>query len=224
MLVGSRYIQSTDPGAVGFGYSWANSSTGILYERNPGNTAWVTAGDTTKTNLGFLPTTGGSVSTTFTGAHGLVALDGTVPFTNTPNVNGTMVCLMSDIEEAVKSVKLQLPSLVYSAQGAISTGTIGGNIVHWYDDGIGQEGNVSALPSVQIPIKVAKYYDGTPVKSSDIMTIGRVNSMGVGGGMARMSCSNEGFNVYCYCANRTNSTVYYSGKIGYMAIAINPNS
>lgn len=224
MLVGNRYIQGTDPGAVGYGYQWANSSTGILYERNPGNTAWVTAGDTTKTNLGFLPAMGGSVSATFTGAHGLVALDGSVPFTNTPNVNGTMVCLMSDIEQAVKSVKLQLPALVYSAQGSLSVSSIGGNIVHWYDDALGKEGNTNGLPNYIIPIKVAKYYDGSAVKSTDILAIGRVCSLGVAGGMARWGNDTSGLQVFCWTSSAAHPAVATSGTIGYMAIAVNSNS
>ena len=39
-LIGNRYTQSTDPGAVGTGYQWLNSTTGNLYERNTTNTAW----------------------------------------------------------------------------------------------------------------------------------------------------------------------------------------
>ena len=228
MLVGSRYIQASDPGAVGFGYQWANSSTGVIYERNAANTAWMPAGDATRSYMGFLPVTGGAVTATFTGAHGIVQTDGSVPFTNTPNVNGTMVCLMSDIEAAVKSVKLQLPSLVYAAEGALTVSSIAGNIIHWYDDEIGQY--YKDLSEFPLPIKTAKYYDGSPVKSTDVIGIGRYNHVGVPGGMASMFCSTyppengaSAYVVRCGCGNQP-YTAFPSGTLGYMSIAVNSNS
>ena len=227
MLVGSRYIQASDPGAVGFGYQWANSSTGVIYERNAANTAWMPAGDVTRSTMGFLPVAGGAVTATFTGAHGIVQTDGSVPFTNTPNVNGTMVCLMSDIEAAVKAIKLQLPSLVYSATSSLATSSINGNIIHWYDDSVGQVG-VVASPEIPIPMKVAKYYDGTSVKSSDMVAIGRYNNLSVPGGMAVMKCgtyipeSGSTYVVGCWCISGT--AALRSGSFGYMAIAVNSNS
>ena len=69
-LIGMRYVQATDPGAVGFGYQWANSSSGILYERNTSNTGWVQIGNTNTTNYGLLPSTGGAMTGAISGVSG----------------------------------------------------------------------------------------------------------------------------------------------------------
>ena len=53
-LIGNRYTQSTDPGAVGTGYQWLNTTTGDLYERNTTNTAWVIVGNVNLVTLGVL--------------------------------------------------------------------------------------------------------------------------------------------------------------------------
>ena len=70
MLIGNVYVQANDPSAVGFGYFWANSSTGDLYARNTSNTAWVKQGNLNQAQGGALPITGGAMTGAISGVSG----------------------------------------------------------------------------------------------------------------------------------------------------------
>ncbi len=53
MAFGQRYI-GVDPGAVGPGNQWFDTTTGDIFERNLSNTAWVLAGNIAQPNLGHV--------------------------------------------------------------------------------------------------------------------------------------------------------------------------
>ena len=69
-LIGFRYVQASDPAAVGAGYQWYNTSTGIIYERNTSNTGWVAIGNANSANYGHLPLTGGAMTGAISGVSG----------------------------------------------------------------------------------------------------------------------------------------------------------
>lgn len=69
-LVGYRYLQTSDPGAVGVGYQWLHPTTGILKERNTSDDAWVIVGNVSSSCYGMLPLTGGEMQGPITGASG----------------------------------------------------------------------------------------------------------------------------------------------------------
>ena len=74
-LIGNRYVQAGDPGAVGVGYQWLDTDTSLLFERNGSNTAWVQVYNTNQANGGLLPQTGGSVTGAITGTTGWAPSD-----------------------------------------------------------------------------------------------------------------------------------------------------
>lgn len=81
-LYGSRYIGDADPGAVGAGFEWADTTSGDLKVRNTSNSSWVTVGNINNTNLGLLALAGGAMTGSITGAHALAPV-------NSPNFTGT---------------------------------------------------------------------------------------------------------------------------------------
>lgn len=87
-LVGNTYIQasSSDPGAVGFGYLWAQTDTGLLKARNTTNTAWVTSANLNSVNFGHVPLAGGALTGAISGATGLMPTSASTPFTAVPSV------------------------------------------------------------------------------------------------------------------------------------------
>ena len=95
-LVANRYTQSTDPGAVGTGYQWLNSTTGNLYERNTTNTAWVLVGNVNLVTLGALMRTGGVMSGAITGVTGWAPLD-SPDFTTVAKLSGVNLATVNDL-------------------------------------------------------------------------------------------------------------------------------
>ena len=95
-LVGFRYIQATDPGAVGAGYQWANTSSGILYERNTSNTAWVAVGNVNQTNYGSLARTGGTMTGAIAGVSGWAPED-SPDFTTSAKLGGVNLATVNDL-------------------------------------------------------------------------------------------------------------------------------
>lgn len=136
-LAGSRYIQSNDPGAVGFGYQWANSSTGILYERNTSNTAWVQIGNTNSANYGLLPLTGGTMTGAIAGVSGW-APETSPDFNTSAKLEGVNLATINDLSTLETNLENYVNDQIASAlssQGtttevatnlAIGTGTLKG--------------------------------------------------------------------------------------------------
>ena len=136
-LVGMRFIQATDPGAVGFGYQWANSSSGILYERNITNTGWVQIGNTNSTNYGLLPKTGGTMSGAIFGVSGW-APETSPDFNTSAKLEGVNLATVNDLSTLQTNledyVNAQVASAIaslgvtseVSSNTAIQTGTLKG--------------------------------------------------------------------------------------------------
>ena len=113
-LAGNRYIQASDPGAVGFGYQWANSSSGILYERNTSNTGWVQIGNTNTTNYGLLPLTGGAMTGAISGVTGW-APETSPDFNTSAKLEGVNLATTNDLSTLQTNLEDYVDAQVASA-------------------------------------------------------------------------------------------------------------
>lgn len=96
MLIGNVYVQANDPSAVGFGYFWANSSTGDLYARNTSNTAWVKQGNLNQAQGGSLARTGGTMTGAIAGVSGWAPED-SPDFTTSAKLGGVNLATVNDL-------------------------------------------------------------------------------------------------------------------------------
>ena len=136
-LVGNTYVQATDPGSVGFGYFWANSSTGDLYARNTSNTAWVKQGNLNQAQGGSLPLAGGAMTGAITGVSGW-APETSPDFNTSAKLEGVNLATTNDLSTLQTNLEDYVDAQVASAiasQGvtsevssntAIQTGTLKG--------------------------------------------------------------------------------------------------
>lgn len=76
------YQQASDPGAVGAGVEWTNTTTGDVYRRDITNSAWNKMFNVGVVNGGLLPLAGGNMTGAITGSHGLAPLDSPAFTTN----------------------------------------------------------------------------------------------------------------------------------------------
>ena len=116
-LIGNRYTQSTDPGAVGTGYQWLNTTTGNLYERNTTNTAWVLVGNVNLVTLGALMRTGGVMSGPITGVTGWAPLD-SPDFTTVAKLSGVNLATVNDLTALQTALEARIKA---EAQAAVAT-------------------------------------------------------------------------------------------------------
>lgn len=138
--IGNRYSQSSDPGAVGTGYQWLDTTTGNLYERNTTNTGWVMLYNVNQTNGGLLPLTGGNLSGSITGATGFAAVD-SPNFTTSAKLEGVNLATTRDLDnlqdvltgEIDQKVNSSFTALVggQSANIAIKEGVENKTVTEW---------------------------------------------------------------------------------------------
>ena len=120
LINGFRYVQATDPGAVGAYLEWLNSSTGGWWVRNAANTGWIKIGTVGASGIGLLTRNGGVMTGALTGAHGCCPV-------NAPNVHGTLkrdsqdVVLLNDLVDLRKLLFSEMWSLV--AKNLLTSGS-----------------------------------------------------------------------------------------------------
>jgi hypothetical protein len=128
-LVGNRHIEAADPGAVGTGYQWQNTTTGNLYERNTTNTSWILIGNVNEHYYGQLPTGGGVMSGAITGVSGWAPVD-SPDFTTTAKLLGVNLATINDLASLETALNALITSKVDSAiASSSSTISINNNIV-----------------------------------------------------------------------------------------------
>lgn len=167
-LIGFRYVQASDPAAVGAGYQWYNTSTGIIYERNTTNTGWVAIGNANSANYGHLPLTGGTMTGAIAGVSGW-APETSPDFNTSAKLEGVNLATVNDLSTLQTTLEDYVDAQVASAlasQGvtsevssntAIQTGTLKG---------------ATATTAVTIPLPV--FSDGqvaTPAQCKWIVSI-----------------------------------------------------
>jgi hypothetical protein len=136
-LIGFRYVQASDPGAVGAGYQWYNTSSGIVYERNTTNTGWVSIGNANSTSYGLLPLSGGTMTGAIAGVSGW-APETSPDFNTSAKLEGVNLATTNDLSTLQTNLEDYVDAQVASAlasQGvtsevasntAIQTGTLKG--------------------------------------------------------------------------------------------------
>ena len=160
MLVGMRYTQSADPGAVGTGYQWLNSTTGNLYERNTTNTAWVLVGNVNLVTLGALMRTGGVMSGAITGVTGWAPLD-SPDFTTVAKLSGVNIATVNDLTALQTALEARIKA---EAQAAVATALGGVSGSQNIALGFGILAGATATTPVTIPLPI--FPDGVQATQS----------------------------------------------------------
>jgi len=144
-LIGTVYIQPTDPGAVGYGYQWANSSTGNVYDRNTSNTAWVFQRNSNQAQGGALPVSGGAMTGAITGASGFAPISSPA-FTGSPNVAGVNLVTQTVLTNSLAALTTTLNNDIASAIASV-TGTFNINGQLAIKSGTVSDGGTIPLPN-----------------------------------------------------------------------------
>lgn len=223
-LVGFRYIQSStmDPGAVGFGYQWAQTDTGNLYERNTSNTAWVIVGNINQTYLGQLNRGGGTTTGAILGAHGLMPLAG-ADFTSAPTINGNVITTQAYVDQRDNYVLSQISPQVQAALASLPGTSINSNVVIW----TGQAGGSQSPYNANIVIPITETYpDGTTIQKADCQSFA---SIGYGGwqsnnGDALAFTLTQVDNMTWQAFVQRDVLFFWPAMIDYIVIAIKPGS
>ncbi len=153
-LIGNRYIQSTDPGEVGTGYQWLNTTTGNLYERNTTNTAWVLVGNVNLVTLGALMRTGGVMSGPITGVTGWAPLD-SPDFTTVAKLAGVNLATVNDLTALQTALEARIKA---EAQAAVATAL--GGVSGSQNIAIGFGTLVGATATTPVTIPLPTFPDG----------------------------------------------------------------
>lgn len=230
-LVGNAYIQasSSDPGAVGFGYTWLQTDTGSIYYRNSSNTAWVLAGNTDQTYQGLLSRQGGTMTGAILGAHGLMPTSGG-DFSVAPTIQGSAIATQAYIDSAIASLQSSVSSQIAAAIASIPGLTVGAKLAA----GSGVLGpyvmspNPSAVVNFTVPLP--QYSDGTYASQTEVN--GRYSAWALSLNFAdnHVSDASNSFviseptpntrNFQMSQSNTTGITISYSLYIGYVIIGI----
>ena len=153
-LIGNRYTQSTDPGAVGTGYQWLNTTTGNLYERNTTNTAWVLVGNVNLVTLGALMRTGGVMSGPITGVTGWAPLD-SPDFTTVAKLSGVNLATVNDLTALQTALEARIKA---EAQAAVTTAL--GGVSGSQNIAVGFGTLVGATATTPVTIALPTFPDG----------------------------------------------------------------
>ena len=159
-LIGNRYTQSTDPGAVGTGYQWLNTTTGNLYERNTTNTAWVLVGNVNIVTLGALMRTGGVTSGPIAGVTGWAPLD-SPDFTTVAKLSGVNLATVNDLTALQTALEARIKA---EAQAAVATAL--GGVSGSQNIAIGFGTLVGATATTPVTIALPTFPDGVQATQS----------------------------------------------------------
>ena len=143
-LVGNRYVNATDPGAVGAGYQWLNTTNGNLYERNTSNTAWVSQGNVNSSLYGAAPISGFTAQGAITGATGLATLSASN--FQSLQLNSVNVATVNDLADAQTAILKAVDSKINSGLAGINSSSIYSTLFA-FDEGILNDGDTVPLPS-----------------------------------------------------------------------------
>ena len=143
-LVGNRYVNATDPGAVGAGYQWLNTTNGNLYERNTSNTAWVSQGNVNSSLYGAAPISGFTAQGAINGATGLATLSASN--FQSLQLNNVNVATVNDLADAQTAILKAVDSKINSGLAGINSSSIYSTLFA-FDEGILNDGDTVPLPS-----------------------------------------------------------------------------
>lgn len=165
-LAGARYIQDSDPGAVGFGYEWAKPSTGELYARNTSNTAWVLVGILDNANLGNIPLSGGAATGALTGATGL-APTSSPDFTTSAKRDGVNLARMTDLTDLATTLRAEFASIASSlVSSQVPSSLTAANLAV---GGGSQSFSGTAISNQSVTIPLPIFSDGTTATDAQVL-------------------------------------------------------
>lgn len=151
-LIGFRYFDSSDPGAVGAGMEWYNKATGNLYIRDSTDASWVLVGNSDVASLGNLPLAGGNMTGAITGVSGWAPED-SPDFTTVAKLNGDDLVTSTDLSntrtDIINLIDARVQAAIASSTGAV-TGT-NASIAKLRGSGSGQSGTSFTIPLPTYP-------------------------------------------------------------------------
>ena len=170
LLAGNVYANpsSSDPGAVGFGYQWAQTDTGNWYYRNTSNTAWVFAFNSNQVNMGLLPLSGGTMTGAILGASGLMPTSGG-DFSVAPTINGNTIATTAYVDTQIATVQASITTQIATAIAQIPGLSVGSKIAI----GAGRaamtmSGGGGPTPTGTYTLPLPVYGDGTTAVQSEV--------------------------------------------------------
>jgi len=214
-LIGNTYVQSSDPGAVGFGYYWMNSTTGAIKVRNTTNTAWVTVGNTDQSNIGLLPKTGGKVTGNITGPTGW-SPDTSNDFTSL-SIGGYDVSTEAYVDTKIAALEAAINSKVQSAMNTYAnaqaeTSSIDINKYIATTSGVLTFVDAdSAVQDLDLPVFVVNGVNSPSVASERVVTLCRVGAEFYPTGASGGAGEDWLFYMYDQDGNSINATNYPEG-------------
>ena len=213
-LVGFRYIQDTDPGAVGLGFQWLKSN-GLLYERNTTNTAWVPIGTLASNNYGLVPVTGATMTGNLSGVTGWAPL-ASPNFTTSAKRDGIDLVDANELASAIDGVESTIDSKVSEAISTVfSTTSISKNNI-----AAGSGLLTPATPGGSISIPLPTYSDGSTASISDCSWSLSVHSIpDQGNGLKLVNVTNTSGVTYTAYAQRDDGATSVV-TLSYIIIAI----
>jgi len=119
-LIGNMYIEASDPGAVGCGYLWTNTTTGDVSARDTTNTLWNVLYNVNQANGGLVPVSGANMSGALTGVTGWAPND-SPNFTTTAKLMGINLATTNDLASLLSKVQALVASEVSSALASSAT-------------------------------------------------------------------------------------------------------
>lgn len=143
-LVGNRYVNATDPGAVGAGYQWLNTTNGNLYERNTSNTAWVSQGNVNSALYGAAPISGFTAQGAINGATGLATLSASN--FQSLQLNSVNVATVNDLADAQTAILKACDAKINSGLSGINASSIYSTFLA-FGQGVIADGATVPLPS-----------------------------------------------------------------------------
>jgi hypothetical protein len=166
-LVGFRHIEASDPGTVGAGYQWLDTTTGNLYERDTSDIGWVFVGNVNSTNYGMLSLTGGAMSGAITGVSGW-APETSPGFSTSATLDGVGLATVNDLATLQSNLETMITDMVSSEIASSSSNvSINNNIV--ITCGTMPASSISATSTIVLPTPI--FPDGIQATAAQCFSI-----------------------------------------------------
>lgn len=119
-LTGNTYIGTGTLPTPVVGYLAIDTTTGTLYAANTSSTAWTSMGNVNNSNLGHLPTTGGTMTGAISGATGWATLD-SPDFTTSAKLGGVNLATTTDLATTQTTILNSIAPKISEAIASTST-------------------------------------------------------------------------------------------------------
>ena len=215
-LVGNRYVNATDPGAVGAGYQWLNTTNGNLYERNTSNTAWVSQGNVNSALYGAAPISGFTAQGAINGATGLATLSASN--FQSLQLNNVNVATVNDLADAQTAILKACDSKINSGLSGISSNSIYSTLFAFAQGSGLAHGQPVPLPA----------FAGDRTATTDeivmlIVTPDIINSVFTGNYTWKLRCDVNPTTRVVYCSIYNSHNDEYFGTVNYAIMAMRKN-